>query len=131
MLPQFLHLPCPLPPLQLVLQSNLCPLPPLLLQFCLLDLFISLTSAVSSLFTFCRKVLLSFSVSIVLSTVLAVIRHSVRVLVPFILSKSASLTLEFWLCVSNKKFDYFIRISEAAVISNFIQFQHKAHLRLE
>ena len=100
--PQFLHLPCPLPPLRLALQLNLCPLPPLLLWFCLLDLFISLTSVVSGLFTFCRKVLLSFSVSIVLSTVLAIVRHSIRVLVPFIFSKSASLTLEFWLCVRNR-----------------------------
>ena len=111
--------------------GQISPLPPLLLQFCLLDLFISSTSAVSGLFTFCRKVLLSFSVSIVLLTVLAIVRHSIRVLVPFILSKGC--ILDPWVLVvcKEQKFYYFIRISEAAVISNFFQFQHKVCLRLE
>ena len=98
--PQFLHL--VLLPLWLhCLQPPFClqpgPLKPVFLDTASM-------SVDSGLLMFCRKFLLSFSVSIVLSTVLAIAKHCAEVSSAFILFNGASLTLEFWLWVRNKNF---------------------------
>ena len=87
------------------------------------------TSVDSGLLIFCRKFLLIFSVSMVLSTVLAIAKHCARVSSAFILSNRASLTLEFWLWVRNNNFT-FIRVCEATFLGDHFQSPHEITLRL-
>ena len=98
--PQFLHL--VLPPMWLHChQPPLCLWPGPLKPF-FLDT--TSTSVDSGLLIFRRKFLLSSSVSMVLSIVLATTKHCAGVLSALILSNRASLTLEFWLLVRNRNF---------------------------
>ena len=120
--PQFPHL--VLPPLWLCCcQPLLCLWPGPLKPFFLNT---ASTSVDSGLLIFCRKFLLSFSVSMVLSTVLAITKHCARVLSALILSNRASLTLEFWLWVRNRNFTN----CEATFPGDLFHSPHEVTLRL-
>ena len=112
--PQFLHL--VLSPLWLCCCRPLLCLQPGPLKPFFLDT--ASTSVDSGLLMFWRKPLLSFSVSMILSTVLAIARHWAGVSVGFSLSNRASLTLLFWLWVRNrnlKNSSEFVKLHSLAI----------------